>query len=68
MTPHGSQDFVENEQEMNGLSLQWVNNPYMHDLQNTLEFDRQCRCLEALFVDLEARVNVLENKITRHKM
>ena len=45
-----------NENEFPALqpvaSLQVVSTPYLHDLKNTLEFDRRCRALETLLMKL----------------
>ncbi|MBS4167143.1 Uncharacterized protein NEOC65_002249 [Neochlamydia sp. AcF65] len=34
-------------------------------LKNTLEFDRKCRALEVLFVELQERVHQMEKQLSR---
>lgn len=58
--------FDENDQKEweNAITpLHVVNTPtsYLHDLKNTLEFDRKCRALEVLFEDLQNRIHAFES-------
>lgn len=48
--------------------MQPQENTYIHDLKNTLEFDRQCRALEKLFADIEKHLDDVEKKIAKLKM
>ncbi len=44
-----------------------INIPFLHDLKNTLEFDRKCRHLETVFQDLTSRIQIIESEITKIK-
>lgn len=48
-------------------SFEVINPPYMHDLKNTLEFDRKCRALEILFLELDQRIATVEKNILKFK-
>lgn len=53
-------NIVASEPEINAIN-------YLHDLKNTLEFDRHCRTLEVLFNDLQDRLHAVEIEISKLK-
>ncbi|QLH36958.1 MAG: hypothetical protein HWD61_13135 [Parachlamydiaceae bacterium] len=58
---------IKEKQSQIAPPFQIVSNPYLHDLKTTLEFDRKCRTLEALFDDLQQRIKALDIQLDQVK-